>query len=130
MEYEIQLGGQSVGIATVYKEGLYYYFDCRCKLTGEVIYRLQVCCGETVENLGIPVPEGDTFRLRVRIAAKRIGKGELQIRAVPKHEPMVGRFVPIYPEEPFSYLRRLENAFFQIRDGQAGMVYSKKRDDN
>ncbi len=119
---DILLGGRSIGVAQVRREGLYYCFDCRCRLSGEVLYRLTVRCGERTENLGIPVPEGGRFVLRTRIPVKRLGEGELLIRAEPKHGELGGKFIPLSPEEPFRYLRRLQDAFLQVRDGQVGIV--------
>ncbi len=118
----IILGGQAVGTAEVQREGLYYCFDCRCRLSGEMVYRLTVRCGERTENLGIPVPEGGRFVLRTRIPVKRLGEGTFLIRAEPKHAELMGKFVPLSPEEPFRYLRRLQDAFLQVRDGQVGVV--------
>ncbi len=86
------------------------------------MYRLTVRCGEKTENLGIPVPEGSWFVLRTRIPVKKLGEGEMQIRAEPKHTDLSGKFIPLSPEEPFRYLRRLQDAFLQVRDGQVGIV--------
>ena len=55
--YDIFRGGEKIGKAEVRREGLYYRFRCCCDLTGEVMYRLTVACGEKTENLGIPVPD-------------------------------------------------------------------------
>ncbi len=119
---KILFGGQSVGSAQVWREGLYYRFDCRCTLSGEMVYRLVARCGEQTVHLGIPVPEGNRFVLRTRIPVKKLGEGALLIRVEPKHTELGDRFVPLAPEEPFRYLRRLQDAFMQIRDGQVGIV--------
>lgn len=120
--YDIDLGGQCIGKARVERQGLYYIFDCRCDLSGEVVYRLTARCGEKMENLGIPVPQNGTFVLRRKIPVKRLGEGDFTIRAVPKHFQSAERFVPLSPEEPFRYLRRLEDAILQVRDGTVGVV--------
>lgn len=128
MELDIMLGGQAIGRAQIEKEGLYYRFSCCCNLSGEVVYRLSVRCGEKTENLGIPVPQNGRFELNTRIPVKRLGSGEMQIFAVPKHAQPEGNFVPLSPEEPFRYLKRLENAFLQVRDGQVGLVIPVRSD--
>ena len=120
--YPILLGGQSVGEALVCRQGLYVCFRCRCRLSGETVYRLTVVCGGCTENLGIPVPAGEWFCLDTRIPAKRLGEGEPVIRAVPKRAEMYGEFVPLSPEEPFAYLNRLKNAFLEERGGRLGVV--------
>ena len=122
MELEIKLGGQAIGRAVVRREGLYWRFECRCSLSGEVVYRLRVRCGDKTENLGIPVPQNGAFELNTRIPVKKLGSGRMEMEAVPKRDKMEGQFVPLRAEEPFRYLRRLEDAFLQVRDGQVGII--------
>ena len=121
-ELNILLAGQAIGKAKVCREGLYLCFRCRCQLSGDVVYRLRVSCGENTENLGIPVPQNGAFELNARIPAKRLGSGQMVLEAVPKKVEMEGKFIPLSPEEPFKYLRRLEDAFLQVRDGQVGIM--------
>ena len=120
--YDIDYGGQVVGAAKVAREGLYYRFECRCRVEG--LCRLSVCCGGHHENLGIPVPAGSEFVLTTKIPVKRLGEGPLQILALPKNQRQTGEFIPVYPEEPFAYISRLQNAFLQVRDGQIGVVFT------
>ncbi len=124
MEYEVLLGGQPIGKAKVERQGLYYSISCRCRLSGEVVYKVTVSCGENTENLGILVPESGAFVLTTRIPVKRLGEGELAFQAVPRHTELRGKFVPISPETPFAYISRLENAFLEIRQGQLGISIS------
>lgn len=120
--YDIQLGSEVIGKAIVERQGLYYHFSCRCRITGAVIYRVTVSCGGHHENLGILVPMGDSFGLKTKLAVKKLGKGLLQFRALPKHQKAEGKFVPVYPDEPFAYLTRLQNAFLEVRNGRSGVV--------
>lgn len=120
--YEILLAGVSVGQARIKREGLYYCFQCHCRFSSEVIYKLTVTCNDVTENLGIPVPEGDHFVLETRIPIKRLGEGIPVIRAVPKHNDLQGKFIPLSPTEPFAYLSQLESAFLEKRDGKLGVV--------
>ena len=124
MEYEILLGGQGIGKAKVDRQGLYYAISCRCRLSGEVVYKVTVSCGENTESLGILVPEGGAFVLTTRIPIKRLGEGTLMFHAVPRHTQIQGRFMPVTPEEPFAYLSRLGNAFMEVRNGQVGVILS------
>ena len=126
--YPIFRGGEPIGEAVVEKRGLYYWFSCRCVLSGEVIYRLTVSSGDSCENLGIPVPENGEFALKARIPASRLGQGALTVRAVPKHGQLEGKFIPISPDEPFAYLRQLEKAVFEKRNGQAGILLRESDD--
>ena len=122
MEYEIYLGRDVIGKANVMRQGLYYQFSCRCKLESEGMYRLSVACGGHHENLGVLVPMGDMFGLDTKLAVKRLGEGAFHFQAVPKHQKVTGQFIVIRPEEPFTYITRLQEAFLEIRNGQVGIV--------
>lgn len=123
--YDILLGGQPVGEASVTQQGLYLCFDCRCRISGEVMYKLTVTCGGHTESLGLLIPSGKDFALSTRIPAKRLGQGTPEFRAVPRHSEMKGKFIPVYPDEPFSYISRLHTAFLEKRGGQLGVVISE-----
>ena len=120
--YDVLLGDEPIGKAQVKKEGLYYCISCRCRLSGEVVYRIEAKGDAGTEDLGVLVPENGAFVITKRIPAKRLGQGALQFRAVPRRIKTDEKFVPISPEEPFAYLSRLENAYLQIRNGQKGIV--------
>lgn len=122
MEYEVLFGKDRVGKVQVLREGLYYRFFCRCRLSGDVVCRLAVRCGEKEENLGVVVPVGDGFGLDKRLPVKNLGEGEMTFFLMPKQERLEGKFIPIYPEEPFSYIARLKDAFLARQNGQIGVV--------
>ena len=121
-EYEIMLGGKAVGQAEVCREGLYYRFRCRCYLTGSVICKIVVDWGTEQRSLGVLVPMGNGFGLETRIPDKYFPQAEPKFYAQPKHREPEGKFVPVYPEEPFSYLAQLKNAYLSRRNGQTGVV--------
>lgn len=123
MEHEVFFGKDKAGKVQVLREGLYYRFICRCRLTGDVVCRLMVCCGDCHENLGVVVPMGDGFGLDKRIPVKHLGEGEMSFSLIPKHDHVAGKFVPIYPEEPFTYIARLKDAFLARQNGQVGVVF-------
>ena len=120
--YAVTFGQAPVGKVQVQKQGLYYRFTCRCRISGDVVCRLVARCGEKQENLGIVVPMDGGFGLDTKIPVKRLGEGSVEFSLVPRHEIAMGTFVPICPEEPFAYIRRLKNAYFEKRYGQAGVV--------
>lgn len=118
-----QIGqGSSQGTVTVEKQGLYYHFSCRCRLSGEVMYRLVAVTEEGKVDLGVCVPMDGVFGVEKRIPCKRVGTGRPEFQLLPKHEGMQGRFVPIYPEEPFAYMTKLKDSFLAVRSGQVGIV--------
>lgn len=124
--YPIFRGAEAVGQATVEKQGLYYCFSCRCRLTGEVIYRITVTWGEHSEHLGIPVPEGTEFCLETKLPIRRFGQGEPTFRLVPRHPKLDNCFIPLSPETPFPYLKRLENAYLDRREGEIGIAFREE----
>ena len=119
---DILLADKPIGTAKIKKEGLYYNFRCKCRLSGQVICRLVAYCGENRQNLGICVPMDGEFGVQTRIPVKRLGEGTLVVRAEPNHGTVSERFVPIRAEEPFAYIDKLQNAFFAYRNKQPGVV--------
>ena len=121
-EYEICMGKERVGQARVRQEGLYYCFQCRCELESGMICRVVVSCGGHHENLGILVPEGRWYQLTKRMPIKCIGNGRLEFQVVPRCSKRQETFLCVYPEEPFRYIRKLQEAYLERRDGQLGIV--------
>lgn len=120
--YGVYFGNQLAGKVQVQRQGLYYRFTCRCRLSGDVVCRLRVTCGDQRESLGVLVPMDGGFGLDTRLPVKRLGEGEMAFTLVPKHEVPEGTFVPIYPEEPFAYIERLKEGFLAKKGEQVGVV--------
>lgn len=116
--YQIYLGKEVIGTADVEKQGLTYCIRCRCRISGEVAYKVIATCNGKEADLGLLVPENGAFQLTSRVPAKKLGAGELTFRAVPRHVVPDGMFIPVTVDEPFKYLSRLENAFM-VRRGEA-----------
>ena len=125
--YSVSYSGRVVGKITVQRKGLYYHFHCRCVPDRDDVYRVMVSCNGNAESLGILVPSEGAFILNTRLPVKRIGEGSLDFRLVPTREPTTsaGIFVPIIPEEPFSYISRLKDSFLVVQNGQAGIEINK-----
>lgn len=119
--YEIYLGDRPVGRAAVKREGLYYYFSCRCSLSGEAMYRLMLARGGQETDLGLCVPLDGSFGTEKRIPVKQCGEGAPHFYLRPKGADRKGRFIPLSPEEPFAYIHRLENAFLERRGVEMGI---------
>ncbi len=120
--YGVFFGKDQAGKVQVLRQGLYYRFICRCQLSGDVVCRLYASCNGKRESLGVLVPMEGGFGLDTKIPAKRLGEGQLSFLLIPKHEPCQGQFIPIYPEEPFSYIERLKEAYLARKDGQVGIL--------
>lgn len=123
--YDIRLGPSQVGKATVEKQGLYYIFSCRCRLNGATMQRIMVACGENKVDLGICVPVDGTFGVDKKVPCKRFGEGVPEFYVVPRLGQPGGKFVPVYPEEPFAYMSKLKGAFLEIQNGQRGIVITE-----
>jgi len=119
--YDVLLGGQPVGKVMAERSGLYWLFSCRCRLSGEIMYKLSVTCGDVTENLGVLVPDGKDFCLKTKLPAKRLGAGEMKFQVLPRHKELAGKFIPLSPQKPFAYLTELENAFLEVRNGVQGI---------
>lgn len=106
----------------VTRQGLYYHFLCRCQLSGEVVCRLFITCGNHQEKLGIVVPVDGGFGLDTKLPVKQFGAEEPVFSLIPKTGSIDGNFVPIYPDEPFAYIEQLKEAFLVRKYGQPGIL--------
>lgn len=119
--YEVKLEERTVGTVTVAKEGLYYRFSCRCRLSGEVMYRLWLLCGGKELDLGLCVPMGDGFGAEKKLPVKQC-PGTPRFLLRPKQTEIRGNFIPLSPEEPFRYIHRLQDAYLERRGERLGIV--------
>ena len=120
--YEVKFGSQAVGKVQVFRQGLYYHFVCRCALADDVVSRLVVRCGNRNEKIGVLIPSGDGLSLDKKLPVKIFGDEEPEFYLAPRHDTVNGKFVPIYPEEPFAYIARLKDAFLVTQNGQVGAM--------
>lgn len=118
--YTVWLGREAVGQAIVERQGLYYWFRCRCQLNSEVICRVTVSCGGSHESLGILIPAGKEYVLTKRLPVK-LFSGIPEFWITPKQPQKSGFYVDIYPEEPFRYIAKLESAYLDKRQGGMGI---------
>ena len=127
-EYDIYMGKEQIGQAWVHKEGLYYSFRCRCEVKSDIICKVVVSCDGHHESLGILVPEGKWYTLTKRIPIKRLGNGKPEFQVIPRCQKRQGTFICVYPDEPFRYIRQLQNAYLQRRGGENGIVIQDNSD--
>ena len=119
--FDVKIGNEAVGKMVVEKQGLYYRFSCRCDLSGKTVHSVAAVCGGNRVHLGICVPMGGRFGLDKKLPCKLFPGGKTEFLLIPKGENQGRRFVPVYPEEPFSYMAKLKDAFLEIREGQVGV---------
>ena len=121
--YYVCFGNTTVGTVEVTGKGLYYRFLCRCTLTSGILSRLNVAVGDHQVDLGILVPENGEFVLDKTIPKKRLGEGTPVFRIAAKHDTTRSEWVPISPEEPFTYLNRLKSAYLVKKEGRLGVCF-------
>ena len=120
--YVVTFGNRQCGKVQVLRQGLYYRFICRCRIHADVLCRLRVCCDGKQEELGVLAPVEGGFGLDRKIPVKHLGEGIPEFRLYAKGEEPEGTFVPIIPEEPFSYITKLKEAYLVRRGGQVGIL--------
>ena len=113
---DVYLGQEKVGEASVRQEGLYYHFSCRCRLPSKSVYCAMLRCGESEFDLGVCVPEGNSFRADKRIPVKLFSQSEFKFYIVERNKHL-HTVVPVDAQKPFSYLQHLENAYFSSENG-------------
>lgn len=113
-----------MGKAYVTQQGLYYRIQCRCAMSTDVIHRLVVTCGQCQESLGVLVPFGQEFGLDTKLPVKRLGQGALKFKVQPKHKQM-HEMIPLSPEEPFAYIRRLRQCYLVRMNGRCYAAIKK-----
>lgn len=119
--YAVLLGKQEVGRVVLRKQGLYYHICCRCRLPESNIFRLRITCGDTSENAGVLVPQGNGFLLDTKIPVKRLKGGIPEFSLISKTEKAEGTFAPVYPDEPFAYISNLKESYLSRKNGQLGI---------
>lgn len=83
--FDIYMGSEAVGKATLTKEGLYWKIRCQCRLASDEAHRVTVRAGEEID-LGILVPENGEYCLTKRIAMKRFADAQPQFY-IKTHSP-------------------------------------------
>ena len=121
---EIHYNGEKIGTATIKKEGLYYSFQCLCRFDDKKIHRL-TAYGETgIVDLGICVPFGNDFAVNTKVAASKLGKGEISIEADRRPEQHK-ECVPVDAGQPFPKLEELDTAILS----ESGIIFTEKAPD-
>ena len=125
--YDVIMAGEDIGTVAVKSQGLYYVFECSCRLTGEVMCDLVMRIGDSCVKLGLLTPQNGRFDLNVRLPKKRAVQGIPVFSLQPHHSKTDEHFVSVSPEEPFHYLSRLEKAYLARKDGQIGLIIDQEK---
>ena len=123
---EVKGGGQAIGSVTVTRQGLYYHFACRCRLTKETLYRLIMKNDGMEHDLGILTPLDCRFGMNTLISIKKAGTGVPKFYLLPHRQTVFRSISPVSPDEPFSYISRLETAFLVKNNGEKKIGFQKE----
>ena len=115
--YDVIGGGQAVGSAIITRQGLYYHVSCRCRISGEIMFRLIMEMGGTSRDLGILVPMDGQFGINTKVNMKSHSKEKPSFYLKAKREAADDILVRICPEEPFGYLSKLNSAYLVRKNG-------------
>ncbi len=121
--YDVFFGNEKIGRIQLRRQGLYYHYTCRCARFTESMY--DVYCGS--QRLGLLIPKDGQLILDGKLPVKKLEQGSASFLVKPKHAPMSEHFVPLCPQEPFSYLRNLQSAYLETRGGQLGVVMKNEK---
>jgi len=113
--YDIYLGQDIIGKARVKAEGMFFRFECQCRIPSESIHYAIVQCGEKEFNLGVCIPEGNSYLAYKRIPIKEFKNEELRFFVQEKKEKNTVR-VSVNPQKPFAYLQHLDHAKLDFSD--------------
>ena len=125
--YDVMFGSTKMGAVTVRRQGLYWQFSCRCRVSGEVMLELWISVNGERHNLGVLTPYEAVFGLEKKLAAKVLGQGRPAFSLRPRHARTEELFIPLRPEEPMQYLDRLECAYLAQREGRIGLVLPQEK---
>ena len=123
--YPVLQGGQAIGSVSMARQGLYYHIRCRCRISGEVMFRLILTHQDGQLDLGILTPMDGCFGLNSSISAKKLGKGNVTFSLRPRHPLVEEKCFPVSAEEPFAYLQKLERAYL-IRRREGSFIALKE----
>ena len=119
--YPVSYRGETVGSVVLRRCGLYYELCCRCQPAGEKMLQLILMGTDQTENIGLLIPHNGRLELTKRIPAKRLGEGSASFYLRCRREEDA-LFYAVEPERSVSFLHRLDDCFFAVRNGKTGII--------
>lgn len=119
--YDIDLKQETVGYATVERQGLYYRVACQCKLPAGTRYHAVAKGHNGQEDLGLMIPVRGIFQCFKSVAVKKLGEGKLSFyleSAVPET-----KFIPLREDLQLECLQKLRTAVLAEKDGMKGLSF-------
>lgn len=124
MDYEVRLGEQIVGTATVKTEGLYYHITCICRFSDSKPYRLFLTGDKCVVDLGL-CPSG-------RIIEKRLTIRSVGDRGLQFFVNEIGQDIKLYPLNEVTSgfdIKKLPQARLRQKEGVLYLMVKENPDE-
>ena len=125
MQYEVMFQDNAVGMAQIFKEGLYYRIVCRVMMEQPGYYRLILRCEDNEFDLGLCVPDGKALYLNKTIPIKRLVGDISGFSLTHGIQHSHDDFVILNSQKPFSELSRLSDGKFTKRNGIPGILFGE-----
>ena len=124
VKYHVSFENTDVGEVSVSREGLYYTFSCRAVLQTGELYRLFLVSEQVRFDLGILVPDKDTFCCRKKLPAKYFSGDSFQFLIENNSYQEIKNGVVISQDQPFAHIEKLLESRLQIRHGKPEIVFA------
>lgn len=121
--YEVWLTDKIAGEVLISREGLYYRFLCSVRIPKGSHYHLVANSGGGNIDLGLCIPQGDSFVRSTKIPVKRFGSSNYRYILSEKGEKQV---IPISGSKPFAHLNKLTAGYFSIENNVPVIIIPKK----
>lgn len=122
--YCVSFEGKDVGSVTVSREGLYYNFSCKVTSWSGGMYRLLLKTELETIDLGILVPQGNTFVLSKRLPIKQIRGKRFSFAVITAVMEKNEKYISVTQDQPFSYIEELLNTKLETKAGNNVIVLS------
>lgn len=122
--YDVIYQNTAIGQVKVNNSGLFTEFDCACQPKSKDLFRVVAQYDDKKVDLGICVPDGNTFSIKRMIPTKNIGKGTPRFCCVYlNHKP--DNFIALSNDRKVPSLHKINEARFMTQDGIKGLTFSR-----
>ena len=126
---EIYWEDRAIGTVNMDKEGLYYRISCACKPEHEGRYHIVICSEAACIDLGLCVPNGNTYTLVTRIPIKRLKGNTLRFTLQNTGKKAVDICcIPVSADSPFPFLHKLKASRFLYKSGMPTIIIDPTQD--
>lgn len=123
--YNIFMGENIAGTATLHLEGLYYRIECVCSVPDSRFYTVEIETEGDRILLGTCVPKSKCYGLTKRIPSKVINGKELTFHLFLKNPKKTQGSIRVRPGQPVPFLAELEH--MMLESSQNGVCCFLKR---